>query len=261
MKLKDKYGNWALVTGASSGIGEAFAYRLAKEGINLMLAARRKERLENLKTILENEFGIEVVAAPIDLTKDNFIDELIEFIGEKEVGILINNAGFGFNGEFKNGEINNDVRMVKLNCVAPIILTHYFTQHMIKRNKGAVIFLGSILAFIPTPMASTYSATKAFNSFLGDSLWYELKKYNIDVLSLNPGGTETEFARISSSSSGPRPRKASDVVDTALKSLGKKPGVVDGLLNKTVVIFTKLLSRKTVVTFAGKIASSLHRKA
>ena len=121
--------------------------------------------------------------------------ELSKYVEEREVGILINNAGFGYRGEFINSDFENDANMVRLNCVAPVLLTHHFVKPMIKRKKGALMFLGSLVAFQPTPTTTTYAATKAFNAFLSDGLWYELRKHNIDVLSLNPGGTKTEFQK------------------------------------------------------------------
>lgn len=108
-------------------------------------------------------------------------------------------------------------------------------------------------------MMATYAATKAFNLLLGEALWYELKKYNIDVLALNPGGTNTEFQRIASVDAGPSVRTAAQVVETALNTLGKKPSVVDGILNKTMAVLGKYLPRRTLVSMAGKIAEKLYK--
>ncbi len=260
MTVKEKYGDWALITGASSGIGEEFARRLAADKINLILVARREDRLKKLSVELNTAFGIETVIAAVDLSQDNFLVALKEKVGRREIGILINNAGFGSNGEFSNVDVDHEVKMVKVNCIAPTILTHHFVPPMIERKKGAVIFLGSVVAFQPTPFMATYSATKVFNSFLGESLWYELRKHNIDVLSLNPGGTATEFHRIANSSSGPVPRTAEQVVTTALKALGKKPSVVDGFYNKALSVSSKFSTRKLTVIISGWITSTLFGK-
>jgi short-subunit dehydrogenase len=260
MTIKEKYGPWALVTGASSGIGEEFARKFAAQGMNLILVARRKERLEILSQELTTNHNIKIVVAPVDLTTDNFIQELKKYTSDIEIGILINNAGIGSNGEFINANPVKEAEMVKLNCLAPTILTHYFVKQMVERKRGAIIFLGSVVGFQPTPFMATYSATKAFNSFLGDALWYELKKYKIDVLSLNPGGTDTEFQRITNSHSGPVPRTTEQVVTTALKALGSKPGVVDVFYNKVLAVSSRFGSRKFVVKAAGFITKSLYRK-
>jgi hypothetical protein len=260
MNLKEKYGNWALITGASSGIGEEFARRIAAQGVNLVLVARRKDRLEKLSQELKAKYNINIIVAPIDLTSENFIEDLKNYTADIEIGILINNAGFGSTGEFINASPEKEVEMVKLNCVAPTILTHYFVKQMVERKRGAVIFLGSIVGFQPTPFMATYSATKVFNSFLGDALWYELKKYNIDVLSLNPGTTKTEFLGLANLQKGPAPRTKEQVVTTALNALGRKPNVVDGFYNKVLAVSSRFVSRKLVVIITGFIAKTLYQK-
>ncbi len=260
MTMREKYGDWALITGASSGIGEEFARRLAKEKINLILVARRKDRLEKLSAELKDVYKIETVPAPVDLSQENFWDALKEFVGSREVGILINNAGFGSNGEFINADTDHETKMVKVNCIAPMVLTHHFVPPMVRRKKGVVIFLGSVVAFQPTPFMATYSATKVFNAYLGEALWYELRKHNVDVLSLNPGSTSTEFQRIANSLTGPLPRTAEQVVTTALKALGKRSCVVDGLYNKVLSFSSRFTSRKFIVKVAGLITAALYSK-
>jgi len=203
--------------------------------------------------------NIEIKIIAGDLTEESTIDRIKKETAGLEVGLLINNAGFGSTGEFINCDSEWESKMVHLNCVVPTILTHHFIKGMVERKKGAVVFLGSMVAFQPTPMMATYSATKAFNLLLGEALWYEMRKYNIDVLSLNPGGTSTEFQRIADVDTGPSVRTAEQVVATALKSLGKKPGVVDGVVNKIMAVAGKFAPRRILVIAAGKIAEKLYR--
>lgn len=261
INLVEKYGEWALITGASSGIGEEFAIQLAALGMKLILIARRKERLLALSSKLKEKYNTESVIISVDLTKENFLDEIKNLTNDKEIGILINNAGFGSTGEFINCDAVKEIEMIKVNCISPTMLTHYFLPYMIQRRRGAIIFLGSAVAFQPTPMMATYSATKAFNLFLGEALWWELKKYNIDVLALNPGGTNTEFQRIAKIGVGPVPREASDVVKTALQALGKKPSVVDGIQNKIVSVLVRFIPRRIAISLAGLVARSLYLKS
>jgi uncharacterized protein len=258
MNLKERYGKWALITGASSGIGEEFARYLAFHGLNLIILARRKDRLEKLSAELKKSHNIEVEIAQIDLKKDDFLKDLNKITDDKEIGILINNAGFGLNGEFIDLDPEFETDMVKVNCIAPTVLAHHFVKPMVQRKKGAIIFLGSVVACQPTPYMTTYAATKAFNAFMGDALWYELKKYNIDVLTLNPGGTDTEFQRISNASTGPTPRTPKQVVETAMKALGKKPGVIDGFMNKIMGVSSRFGSKKSVVSISGWMAKKLY---
>lgn len=260
MQLNEKYGKWALITGTSSGIGEMFARKLAAEGMNLILVARRKDRLENLKNELGKKYSIEIVVACVDLTKDGFLDELTSFVGDREVGFLINNAGIGYNGKFIDEKVDNAIQMIKLNCIAPVVITNHFVKRMVETKKGAIIFMGSVVAFQPTPFIATYSATKVFNGYLGEALANELKEHNIDLLSLHPGATATEFDRITNFPNGPKTRTAEQVVDTALKTLGKKTVVVDGFKNKVLAFATRFVSRKMTVKIAGNISSSLLRK-
>ncbi|KAF0153342.1 MAG: short-chain dehydrogenase/reductase SDR [Ignavibacteria bacterium] len=259
-QFKLKYGDWALITGASAGIGEEFANKLASLGFNLVLAARRKDRLSKLKDELEKNYNVEVVAAPLDLLSENYLKELTQIIGDRHISLLVNNAGFGYRGEFLDGSAYNDEKMIKLNCIVPTVLTHHFVKPMIEKRKGGIIFLASLVAFQATPTTTTYSATKVFNAFLAEGLWYELKKYNIDVLSLNPGGTITEFQQVANSTAGPMPRTAKQVVETALKALGKKPSVVDGLYNKFLAVSTRFISRRLTVSLAGKISELFYKK-
>lgn len=258
MELKEKYGSWALITGASSGIGLEFAKYLSARKINLLLAARRIDILNHISEELSSKENIEVIPVQCDLTNDTDVDNLLKVCSTKEIGILINNAGFGMNGKFTDGDSETQRNMIRLNCEAPVILTNVILGQMLKRGKGAVIFLGSILAFQPSPLMALYSATKVFNLFLGESLWWELKKQNIDVLALNPGSTDTEFDRIAGDAKTPGIRKAADVVETAMNVLGKKPSVVDGFRNKFAAAVSKLIPHKLLVNTAGKITTSLY---
>ncbi len=258
MTLQEKYGSWALITGASSGIGKEFARRLASEKMNLILVARRKDRLEKLAEELKEKHSVKNVVVPLDLSKDNFMKELKEYVEDREVGLLINNAGFGYSGEFGDGDVEQQTDMIRVNCIAPTVLTHHFVQSMKERKKGAIIFLGSLVGFLPTPFTTTYSATKAFNLFMGEGLWYELRKYNIDVLTLNPGGTDTEFQKVANTSAGPIPRTVEEVVNTAMRNLGRRPSVVDGFYNKVISVIPRFITRRSTLMIAGYMREKLY---
>jgi uncharacterized protein len=257
MNIKEKYGDWAVITGASSGIGREFARYLANLGINLIIIARRIERLKALADEVKGKNKIEVIPVNADLTKEESIREIIVAIGNREIGILINNAGVGSIGYLAESDLQKQTDLVKLNCLAPTILTHHILKGMVDKRKGAIIFLGSVVGMQPTPYLSVYSATKSFNIFLANALWYELKNYNIDVLALSPGSTDTEFDRVSKDrllTAAPE-----DVVRTAFRSLGKKPNVVHGFVNKILMVISKLLPDKLTITLAGRIADKRNR--
>ncbi len=257
--LKGKYGNWALITGASSGIGKEFAKYFAREGLNLVLVARRIERLEELANQLREKNRIEVISVCADLTQDDFLSLILEKTGNIGINILVNNAGVGSSGKFEEILSEKEISLVKLNCLAPLILTHHFSKGMIEKRKGAIIFLGSIVAFQPNPYVTTYAASKAFNLMMGSGLWYELKNYNIDVLSVSPGGTRTEFLRTGKSNSKLIVDEPENVVRTAIKALGKKPSVVNGVVNKTMIKLSRLLPLKCSTRLAGFIARKINK--
>jgi len=257
--LKERYGNWALITGASSGIGKEFAIHFANEGFNLVLVARRIERLEELANQVKEKNSIDVIPVCADLSKENFLYLILEKIKDIEINVLINNAGFGSHGRFETISTDKEADLVKLNCLAPLILTHHFSSGMIKNKKGAIIFLGSIVGFQPNPFVTTYAASKAFNIMMGSGLWYELKKYNIDVLSVSPGGTRTEFIRAGLSNSKMIVAEPEEVVKTAIKALGKKPSVVHGILNKIMMKISRLLPLKYSTQLAGYIAGTINK--
>lgn len=258
--LKTKYGNWALITGASSGIGEEFAKVLASKGMNLVLVARRKERLQNLSERLTKLYGIVVVISNVDLTSENFMDQIIMDVGGREISILINSAGIGKPGEFENEDMSYDTDVININCLAPLILTNYFSKKMITQKKGAIIFLGSIVAYQPTPYMSSYAATKSFIYSLGNALWYELRKHNIDVLTINPGNTLTEFNRMVLDDQSILTRTAQQVVATSLKALGRKPNEIDGFINKVMTFLLKIGSVRWITLVKGKIMFRLYRQ-
>ncbi|GJQ63990.1 MAG: short-chain dehydrogenase [Melioribacteraceae bacterium] len=255
-----RYGKWVLITGASSGIGEEYARQFAAKGHNLVLIARREDRLVSLSDQLISKYNIEIKIIPLDLTRTDFIEVIKNELGDIIISILINNAGFGLNGEAVNLSQSEQQNMVMLNCYAPVVLTNQFLPHMKQEGRGAIIFLGSVVGFQPVPYMSLYSATKAFNLIYGEALWYELRKEGVDILAVNPGATKTEFQRIANIESGPSVRTAKDVVNSTFNALGRKPSVVDGYLNKISTFSIRFLSRKVVANLWGYIANKIRTR-
>lgn len=254
-----KYGKWALVTGASSGLGTEFAYQLAKKGLDIILVARRKERLEEVAESIDNNYGRETQIIVQDLSLQDSVEKVKGAVGEREVGILINNAGFGLVGQFHTFENSRVSEMVKLNCVAPAELAHAFLPQMIERGKGAIIFVASTAAYQATPYFSVYGATKVFNLFLGESLWEEYRKEGIDILTLSPGYTETEFHKVAGSKHSYRAGAAQshEVVATALINLDKVPSVIHGNWNRFLAFSQKFFPKKFVLSTTGKMMKKM----
>ncbi len=242
--LLNRYGGWALVTGASSGLGVSFALSLARQGFPLILTARREPRLRDLARRVEAEYGVKTCVVPLDLSTPGAASNLLEETGDREVGFLVNNAGFGYNGNFTHGEADRYERMILLNCAAPTRLSQLFLPAMIRRKRGAVLWVSSTAAFQSVPYLSVYAATKAFDLMLGEGLYGELKGTGVDVLVVCPGITRTEFALNARMKETNRGADPDDVVERALRRLGRSMTYVHGLHNKVGAFSTRLFPRK-----------------
>ncbi len=249
--LRDHYGDWALVTGASAGIGEAFARALAREGLNVVLSARRKERLEALGEELERLHGVQTRSIAVDLASPEGPDELADAVADLTLGMLVNNAGFGYAGRLDKQETSRLREMVAVNCVAPTVLTSRILPGMRARRRGAVIFTGSVSGRQPLPLHAVYSATKAFDMLLGEALFVEMRGEGVDVLVLEPGVTSTEFQQAAGELLHPG-ESADDVVAVALAALGGQPSVVSGWWNWIRATLPPRLAPRPLVAFVAR---------
>jgi short-subunit dehydrogenase len=230
LSLAPRYGDWALITGASSGIGVSLAREIAGDGMNVVLSARREDRLTSLAADLERDFEVETRVVAADLGERSGQRALLDGVADLEIGLLVNNAGLGYAGRFDLLDGEQLRRLVSVNCEAPLVLTHALVQGMRERGRGGVLFTGSIAGRQPLPLHAVYAATKAFDHFLGEALWAELRASNIDVVVLEPGSTETEFQAVAGeiSHSG---HSADDVARRGLAALGEQPSVIVGWIN------------------------------
>jgi len=187
----------ALITGASSGIGKELAYIHAEQGGNLIIVARRADKLNELKSDIESKHSVKVATFTKDLSVQGSGKELFEELTNAglQVDYLINNAGFGLRGKFQDLAWDRQLQMMNLNMVALSELTYYFLPDMIKRNSGKILNTSSTASFMPGPLQAVYFATKAYATFFGNALAEELHDTNISVTTLMPGATETEFAQ------------------------------------------------------------------
>ncbi len=256
MTFVERYGPWALVTGASAGIGAEFARQLAEMGLNLVLVARRRQRLEDLARDLGSKNKVQVRIVAADLSRPDFLPGILSVTNSIEVGLLVNNAGFGIAGHFIEHELEKELDLLNVNCRAPLILTHEFGRQMAQRKRGGIIFVSSVSAYIATPFEASYAASKVYELFLAESLEYELKQNGVDMLALCPGSTQTEFHEIAGSRAvaamGVQP-----VVELAIKQLGKKPVAIPGWHNRLLVYLLKFTPRRVQTYFAGKVMGNL----
>lgn len=260
--MNDFRGRTALITGASGGIGEEFARRLAERGSNLLLVARTEPRLRALADDLASRHGVSAGYVALDLSAEGASGELYSIVERRglSVDILINNAGFGSLGEFAALPLERELQMLRLNVVTLADLTHRFLNRMIERKGGAIINVASTAGFQPVPYMANYAATKAYVLSLSEALWAENREHGVTVMALCPGPTETGFFDAASMRDIP-PRKImqtpGEVVEAALDGLAReKSHVVSGWASKLMVLSERLAPRRTVVGIGARIFKS-----
>jgi len=250
--MRERYGEWALITGASAGIGAEFARALARDGMSCVLTARRDDRLRTLAAELEQQYHVATRVVTADLADPAGAERLIEAITDVEIDVFINNAGFGYAGRFDKQDTERLRDMVQVNCVAPVVLASKLLPGMRARGRGAMIVTGSIAGRQPLPRHALYAATKVFDLFLGEALWAELRGSGVDVLVLEPGPTESEFREVAGETRAVG-APAADVVALSFAALGQQPSVIHGWFNWLRANFTRVAPRSTVALIAEQV--------
>jgi len=251
-------GGWALVTGASAGIGEAFARQLAAKGMSLVLAARRGERLRALGEELERAHGVRVVPIASDLARPGEAERLWARATEgRTIHLLVNNAGFGARGAFAELPLARQVEMVQVNCTAVLELAHHALRSMRERGSGGIINVSSIAAFQPVASLATYAASKAFVLSLSESIWSEERESGVRVVALCPGRTPTEFQAVAGTGNADSAfgvRSADQVVEAALEALERgRSYEVPGFENWLATWLVRVLPRSAVTRAVKKL--------
>lgn len=254
---------FALVTGASSGIGEAIAYQLAQKGYPVILTARRKDRLMKLKEKIESECKVRAEIIEADLAILGAGGKLHAQVqaNQWEVEILVNNAGVGCQGDFEQLEWTDVERMMILNIHSLTELTMRFTKEMKQRNRGRILQVASLAAFIDTPMVSAYAATKAYVRAFSNAARWELKGTPVKITVLYPGITRTEFLEVAHAQV-PKGMEismlsASTVAAAGLRGMfAGKRSVIPGMINKLNAFFADLFPRSWITHFSGKLMRS-----
>src|SRR6202140_5496185 len=253
-------GKWALITGASAGIGVAIAKELAAGGANLVLTARREKRLEELGRELTTKHKIKTSLFAADLAEGTAPEKIYAFTRAQGIAVelLINNAGFGAYGELPSVEVGKLLDMVQVNCSAVVHLTRLYLPEMVKRRSGDVLILASTASFQAVPYISTYAATKAFDLLFAEGLAEEIKPYGIRVCALCPGSTETEFQEVAGQSgvvSAMKNRETAEkVAHVGLQALAAgKSYVISGTGNYFGAHAQRLVPRGLVTRIAAKM--------
>ena len=248
----------ALITGASSGIGEAFAKALAAKGTNLVLVARSGDKLKKLASELSKQFNIDAQVLVADLSDPKAPQKVFSAATKKgrSVGILINNAGFGTRGRFHSLPPDKEYSEIMVNVAAVVSLTHLFLPSMVRKKEGIIINVASTGAFQPVPFMAVYGATKAFVLSFSEALWAEYRREGIRVVALCPGETQTNFEKVVGNRQGVfrRKRSAESVVQTALRALERgKSYVIDGGMNYLLANFVRFAPRSSAARMTAQI--------
>ncbi|NRB38910.1 MAG: SDR family NAD(P)-dependent oxidoreductase [Pseudomonadales bacterium] len=252
--FKQKYGPWALITGASTGIGRAISEQVAQQGLNIVAVARNQNNLDALKNQLENAYGIEVKTISADLSLSESNHDIVQQTADLDIGLLIPNAGIENNGPFINNALEDEHKMLLLNTVSPMMLSHLFAQRFAKRGGGGILLTASLFAYQGVPFVSNYSASKAYILSLGEALNVELKPQGIDVTVLSPGLTDTAMTQNMAVDFNKMPitkHQPNIVALVGLQALGKKATVVPGFINKFYAWENRLIPRSWPVKLFG----------
>lgn len=248
---------YALITGASSGIGECFARALAARGRNLVLVARSQDKLDALARELTSHHGVHAEPVALDLSETGAASHLAQILRERAfaIDLLINNAGFGAHGEFWQLPLERQSQMLRLNIDALVELTYLLLPAMIEKRRGAIINVSSTASFQPVPYTTVYSATKAFVTSFSMGLAEELRAYGIRVVTLCPGGTRTNFfdaSHYQKRDFAGGLQTPEEVVRVGLRALERGGGLaISGLINRLQVASQRLAPRSLVVKVAG----------
>jgi uncharacterized protein len=240
-RLKHKYGEWAIITGASSGIGLELSTQLADAGFNLIINSRHLEELKTVETRLKKN-NTKIIPVAADLSEIEGVNKIIQATQGLNIGLVILSAGYGTSGNFVDSSLHSEINMLRVNCEALLALTHYYSQHFMQQKRGGIILMSSMVAFQGTPFASHYAATKAYVQTFAEGLAVELKPYGVDVLAAAPGPVESGFSQRANMKMSMYLTPA-QVGVPILRALGRTTTVLPGFLTKLLVYALRTVPR------------------
>jgi len=252
------YGEWALVAGASEGLGAAFAVGLARRGYKLLLLARRPAPLEALAQTLQLEHKVEAVAAAVDLAAPDLLEKVTPLLAGRALGVLVHNAAYSPLGALIEQPREQSLRALDVNCRSSLELLHLVLPAMVSRGRGAVVLMSSLTAFQGSPYTSVYGATKAFELTLAEGLWAELKPKGVDVLACCAGATRTPGYLRAMPGKAPGELEPEAVAEAALNALGKGPLLIPGRFNRFAsLLMRRLMTRKQTISMMASQTKKL----
>ena len=262
--LNNYFGKFALVTGASAGIGKVFATELAARGCHVILVARSKQKLDALALEIASTYSIRTYAIAQDLSKPGSVEELADQIRNLglQVNILINNAGFGTYGRFEKISNEREQEEIRLNIASLVAMNHQFLPEMQRLREGIIVNVASVAAFQPSPYMAVYSATKAFVLSFSEALWAENRHRGVQILALCPGATQTEFFKVIGSEAatgGSKLASPMDVVKAGFRGITKRRSyIIAGKQNYWTSQVSRFLPRKWIVILMERLIRPSH---
>lgn len=260
-----RYGPWAIVAGASEGLGATYAEELAGRGLNLILIARRSEVLQSLASRLTQKHKVEIKPIPLDLSTSDAAEQILHAAKDVEIGLLVYNAAFSAIGPFVERSLDEHLKEIHTNAFTPLKVVYFFAERMLARGCGGMILMSSLSAFQGSAYISTYAATKAFNIVLAEGLWEEWRERGVEMLVCISGAVRTPNYVASeperTGGLGDMSMKPEQVVHEALSALGKQPYVIPGRMNRLAsFVMRHLLPRKVAVKFMGRVLRKMYVK-
>lgn len=251
-RLKNKYGEWAIITGATSGIGLELATQLADAGFNLIINSRHLGKLKAVEDDFKKRNNIQIRVVDADVSEASGVEKIIQASQNLNIGLLINNAGYGTSGIFVDTSLHEEINMLRVNCEAVLSLTHYFSQKLKQQQRGGIIFLSSLVAFQGVPYAANYAATKAYIQSFAEALSAELEPFGVDVLAAAPGPVASGFGQRANMKMNAA-LSPSALGVPILTALGKQRNVVPGLLSKILVYSLRTVPRFAKIKIMQKV--------
>lgn len=258
--FRDRYGPVAMVTGASDGIGREFARTLAARGLDLILVARRAERLEALAAEVRAAHGIAVTVVAADLAEPESVQTVLADTAGHDIGLFVAAAGFGTSGPFVDQPVGPELDMIDVNCRAVVAMTHPIGKRFVRRGRGGIVLLSSLVGFQGVPRAANYAASKAFIQSLAEGLRTELKPLGVDVVSAAPGPIASGFAARANMHMG-MSQPPTVVAKETLDALGRKTTVRPGWLVKVLEAGLMVLPRWGRVLVMTQVMKGMARGA
>jgi short-subunit dehydrogenase len=262
-----RYGPWAVIFGASEGIGASFARQIAAKGVNVLLVARRLGPLESLAREIQSDDGVEARTLSLDLTQHGFLDAVSDQTRDLDVGLIVWNAGATGSSagaaqeadDFLSSALGSHVALVHLNCIGPVASSYHFAPLMKERGNGGIVIVSSMAGMAGSALTVTYSAAKAFEQVLAEGLWSELQPHGVDVLALVAGATLTPALQRADVHIDPNfpPMASDDVAAEGLTHLADGPVWVPGDANRAGFDYVRSLDRRGAVVTMSAAAKAL----